>query len=184
MRTNAASAATEEGNQTMMTDDEVAALIASVANAANPRDAYLEAQRRLSLSVRGGYLDTERLVAQYQAIDKAGSTRGLGREEMETLYYAARGQESPHRSTDPERVGRLAHLLSATAEEHGSKHKLLIAEKIMAAHVAVTMLSRNCTSHNCRCGELALERVGNEIKSGIGTAALKLAYLCEEAAAE
>ena len=182
-----------------MTDREFAAVIAAVASAANPRDAYLDAARRLhddlmASPVRRGdtqaereanYADTRRHVAQAETLDKTGIARGLSYEEMATLSYAARGQESPYRPTDPDRVGRLAHLLSATAEEHCREHNMLIAETIMAAQIAVVMLSRNCgMNDHCKCGEIAFERAGKEIRSRIGIAATKLAYLCEEADAE
>jgi hypothetical protein len=181
-----------------MTDDELAAVIAAVANATNPREAYLDAERRLIEDLKAtplnrgdtqaereaNHADTQRRIAQAQALSKAGRDRGLSHEEMVTLSYAARGEESPYRPTDPERVGRLAHMLSAAVEKHCREHNLLIAETIMAAQIAVVMLSRNCECHNCKCGEQAFERASKEIKSGIGTAALKLAYLCEEAALE
>jgi hypothetical protein len=183
----------------MMTDDEFAAVIAGVASAANPREAYLDAERRLwddlkATPLRRGdtqaereanHEDTPHHIAQLQALTKAGSARGLSHEEMVTLSYAAQGKESPYRPTDPDRVGRLAQLLSATAEEHCREHDMLIAETIMAAEIAVVMLSRNCGLNDyCKCGEIAFERAGKEMRGGIGTSAMKLAYLYEEADAE
>jgi hypothetical protein len=116
------------------------------------------------------YAETQRGVAQYRALHEAGRKRGMSDEDMDILYHASRGRESPHRPSDPERIGKLA----ADIYKLVSDRQVLIAEGILATYLALSYQTRNCTSEGCRCGEMAHERASKEMRGPIGDASIKL----------